>query len=90
MPGAKTVQADDKPVSQSAVFNMHSWNLRLRKQKATQGCIKLERKVTQCALQGVPVYGITDSGADITIIGGQLLKRVALAAHLKKKDFLKP
>ena len=49
--------------------------------------------ITQCvklSLQGVPVYGIIDSGADITIIGGQLFKRVALAAHLKKKDFMKP
>ena len=36
------------------------------------------------------MYGIIDSGADITIIGGRLFKRVALAARLKKKDFMKP
>jgi len=49
---------------------------------ATQ-CVKL-------SLQGVPVYRIIDSGTDITIIGGQLFKRVALVACLKKKDFMKP
>ena len=49
--------------------------------------------LTQCVkitVQGVPVYGIIDSGADITIIGGRLFKRVALAVRLKKKDFMKP
>ena len=35
------------------------------------------------------MYGI-DSGGDITIIGGKLFKRVALAARLKKKDFMQP
>ena len=48
--------------------------------------------MTQCTklfVQGVPVYGIIDSGADITIIGGRLFKRVALAARLKKRDFMK-
>ena len=36
------------------------------------------------SLQHVPGYGIFDSGADISIIGGTLLKRVAAAARLKK------
>ena len=43
-------------------------------------CIRIQ-------LQGVPVYGIIDSGADISIIGGDLLRCVASAAHLKKHDF---
>lgn len=54
--------------------------------------VKDNGSVTQCVklfLQGVPVYGIIDSSADITIIGGQLFKHVALAACLKKKDFTK-
>ena len=45
--------------------------------------------ITQCVklfIQGVPVYGIIDSGADITIIGGKLF---ASAARLKK-NFMKP
>ena len=49
--------------------------------------------LTQCVkntVQGVPVYGIIDKGADITIIAGRLFKRVALTAHLKKRDFMKP
>ena len=37
-------------------------------------------------IQGVPVYGIVDTGADITSIGGELFKKVAAVARLKKKD----
>ena len=42
--------------------------------------------VTQCVrvqVQGVPAYGLIDSGADITIIGGSLFKKVATVARLK-------
>jgi len=49
--------------------------------------------ISQCArlqVQGVPVFGIIDSGADITIMGGELFKKVAAAARLKKRDFKKP
>ena len=47
---------------------------------------------TRCAkvqVQGVPTFGIIDSGADITIIGGNLFRKVATVARLKKKDFRK-
>ncbi len=37
-------------------------------------------------IQGVPVVGVLDSGADITIMGGALFKKVAAAAKLKRKD----
>ena len=40
-------------------------------------------------LQGVPVYGIIDSGSDITIIGGNLFRRIAARAKLKK-DLCRP
>ena len=40
-------------------------------------------------VQGVPAYGLIDSGADITIIGGTLFKKVATVARLKKRDFMK-
>ena len=49
--------------------------------------------ITQCVkvqLQGVPVYGLIDSGADISIIGGSLFKKVATTARLKKRNFRKP
>ena len=46
-------------------------------------CVKLE-------VQGVPAYGIVDSGADITIIGGTLFQKVASVARLKKRDLKKP
>lgn len=38
-------------------------------------------------MQGVPAYGIVDSGSDVTIIGGELFKRVASIAKLQKRDF---
>ena len=41
-------------------------------------------------VQGVPAYGIIDSGADITIIGESLFRKVAAAARLKKRDLQKP
>ena len=45
-------------------------------------CVKVE-------VQGVPAYGLIDTGADITIIGGKLFKRVATVARLKKRHFKK-
>ena len=47
----------------------------------------------QCArveIQGVPVFGVIDSGADITTIGGNLLRKVATIAKLRKKDLKHP
>ena len=41
----------------------------------------------QVQLQGVPVYGVIDTGADITILGGNLFKCVATTAKLRKRDF---
>ena len=41
-------------------------------------------------VQGVPISGIIDTGADITIMGGKLFKKVAAVARLKKRDFRKP
>ena len=49
-----------------------------------------EPKCAKVEIQGVPAYGVVDSGADITIIGGELFKRVAATAKLRKKDFKKP
>ena len=40
-------------------------------------------------VQGVPADGIIDSGADITIVGGDLFRKVAAMARLKKRDFKK-
>ena len=47
-------------------------------------------RCARVSIQGVPVYGILDSGADITIMGGQLFQRVATVARLKKRDLKKP
>ena len=37
----------------------------------------------QVSVQGVSAYGLIDSGADITILGGDLFKRVATVAKLQ-------
>ena len=39
------------------------------------------------SVRSVTVYGVVDSGADITIIGREMFKQVAAAAKLRKKDF---
>ena len=41
-------------------------------------------------IQGVPTSGIIDTGANIMIMGGELFKKVATTARLRKKDFCKP
>ena len=44
-------------------------------------------KCVRVLVNGVPVFGLVDSGADISIIGGDLFQRVAARAKLKKRDF---
>ena len=41
-------------------------------------------------LEGVPARGIVDSGSDITILGGDLFRKVAAVARLRKSQFKKP
>ena len=36
---------------------------------------------------GVPMLGVIDTAADVTIIGGEMFKKVAAVAKLHKKDF---
>lgn len=47
----------------------------------------------QCArvmIQGVPIVGIINTAADITIMGGSLFQKVASVAKLKKNNFKPP
>ena len=41
-------------------------------------------------IQSVPAEGLIDSGAEITIMGGELFKKVVTVNGLKKKNFKKP
>ena len=54
--------------------------IRVEDQGSAPRCVRVE-------LQGVPAYGVVDSGADINIVNGTLFKKVAAVARLKKKDF---
>ena len=42
------------------------------------------------SVQGVPMLGVVDTGADISIINGPMFKRVATVARLRKRDFKPP
>ena len=41
-------------------------------------------------VEEVPMYGIVDTGADITIMGGTMFRKVATAAKLRKRNFKEP
>ena len=52
-----------------------------------------EGSKSQCVhvrVKGVPAYGIINTAADIAIIGGRLLKKIATIARLKKKNLKLP
>lgn len=54
---------------------------------AKQITVTDQSSVTKCAkvlIQGVPAYGLIDSGADITFIGRSLFEKMATIACLKK------
>ena len=55
--------------------------VRVTDQGSIPQCVRLQ-------VQGVPAYGLVDSGADITIIGGALFKKVATVAKLRKRNFM--
>ena len=55
--------------------------------------VKDEGSKTHCAriqVQGAPMYGIMNSGVDITIIGGSLFRKLANIVRLRKRDLKKP
>ena len=60
----------------------HARTVRVPDEGSISQCVKVQ-------VQGVPAYGLIDTGADITIIGGKLFKRVAIIARLKKRNFKK-
>ena len=44
----------------------------------------------QVSVGGVPMKDVVDSGSNITILGGEMFKKVASVACLRKKDFQPP
>ena len=50
--------------------------VRVRDKGSNAHCVKV-------SVQGVPIYGVVDSGTDITIIGGEMFKQAAAAAKLR-------
>ena len=41
-------------------------------------------------VQGVPACGMLDSGADISIMGGELFRKVVAVVKLKKRGLQRP
>ena len=41
-------------------------------------------------IEGEPCLGIVDTESDITIVGGDLFKKIAAVLRLKKRDFKQP
>ena len=93
--GLKQIQTDGPDgtlSSQPELTNVWDFLLSSSDEEPDVCTIRINDKgsMPQCVpvqLQGVPVYGVIDTGADITILGGNLFKKVATIAKLKKRDF---
>ena len=77
---APITQPRDDPLQY--LFSSDSDDPEIRKGIKTH-CVKV-------SVQGVPLWGVVDSAADITIIGGEMFKQVVAVAKLRKKDFKPP
>ena len=47
-------------------------------------------KYARVTIEGESCLGIIDTGSDITIVGGDLFKKIAAVSRLKKNDFRQP
>ena len=89
-----SIRTEDKPKLPSRKTLTHSCCRILRKKK-TVSLVRVqdEGSKSQIALveiAGIPAYGIVDTGADITIMGPKLFKKVAMFSKLKKRQFKEP
>ena len=82
--------------SETAVTAFGSWLLSSSSDEEDEGVCQVRmgdngscQQHANVLLQGVPARGVIDSGADITIIGADLFRRVAAVARLKKKQLKK-
>ena len=44
-------------------------------------------KYAEVLVEGVSLQGVVDTGSDLTIMGKEAFKKVAMVAKLRKKDF---
>ena len=47
-------------------------------------------QLVRVEISGVPLDGVVDTGADITIVGAEAFKRIATVAKLHRRDFKQP
>ena len=88
-PGTKIIQSDTRDDLLQYLFSYSEH------EEPRVAVIRVEDSGSKCQsakviVGGVPLYGIVDSGADITIMGGTAFKQVATVAELRKRDFKPP
>lgn len=83
----------DSPISRKPIENTIIDPLSLLYSSDSDVCVVrvndrgMKPQFAEVLIQGVPATGVIDTGADITIIGGELFQKMAAAARLKKRDF---
>jgi len=94
-PGMKMVSLEKGNTSKSAdQMNPLEWLLSDSEGEGEVSLVRVEDKGSKSQLAlveiaGVPANGIVDTGADITIMGPELFKKVASVAKLKKRQLKK-
>ena len=93
-PNMKQVKSDKDPPAQEPGYSgpEHPLTFLQSSDSEDDGHVKQIRvkdmgsraQLAKVNIQGVPAEGVVDSGADITIMNGELFKHVAAFAHLKK------
>ena len=94
-PGTKSVRCQECGVTAPSADGDNPCEYLYSSDDGEVALVRLEDRGSKPCLapvqvQGVPAEGVIDTGADISIIGADLFKWVAAAAHLKKRDFKDP
>ena len=82
-PSARMVTSDDPTLYLLDDDSMQVNQVRIQDQGSQPQC-------AQVSVGGVPMKGVVDSGSDITILGGEMFKKVVSVACLCQKDFQPP
>ena len=77
---AREIQDDPMAYLASDSDEEHIRRITVEDQGSHAKCVKVE-------IHQVAMYGIVDTGADITILGGKAFQRIAAKAKLRKKEF---
>ena len=89
----RQVQVTDQPTKKVAITTTDPLNYLLSDTEDEDNVLRANLrdqgsnpKGVKVNIQGVLAIGLVDSGADITIMGALLFLKVAMVAHLRKRD----